>query len=1131
MRVRLVVAALLAVGLSGFTVRAQEVPTLEVDPDVVMLGETTAVEGSGFEPGVVTIYFNSTDNEPAAAPVEHVGQFNFKVEIAGLNEGPHFVIACNNESRTGICRQEARAALRVVAGSTTTTSPRVTTTTRPVTTTTAPQVTTTTVQTAAITTTSTSPARQTTTIAPGVVTIAPTTVGGLAVATTVAGPGTIPPNVVASIPDGPDPTFDPTPDDLAIVTTTEGPSFQSGSNVGDYPDLSVVAIEVSQGIQNMNSTMPLVADRTTWIRVHVDSEGVDSWAPVDGALLLQRSGRPNLVMVPDNGPIATKQPRTNINSTLNFEVPDAYLGDGSLSITALVWAFDASSLDTVEPNPGNNQMQETVEFHTADIPTIWLVALDDGAGPGWVVNDLTPLLGFAQIVHQDLLDYHPTAYVNYEAYPTVVEPGPEALVPDEWKLGWAPSDDPDDEDNEATDMPRRSEPNARVAWLTADLLDEANVLSMIDPATPTDGYSGWATDGVAWNKPAAGTPAHEFGHNRDLKHVACKDADGNGVPDEIKGGAIDPYHPNGLPPQCSLAPITPLGYYGLTTERGSLTVYSNDPTDPAAAYPFMSYKNPGWTDPYDWCLLLDFVSVPCSPAGIGVPPKVLQYAADCDPEPIGNGFGLELCLIDQLPPPSDPFGGDNAGTVPFGGPIEYGFQTACDSAMTVFTRFKGVAGESEGPAQASWPCTPVTSADGTTEHFFTVEIAEGDVEIGTIVTPSEPDAWMLVSGYVDLESGEAAIRQMAMRETIPESLRQRYLDNIVGAVTGVSPMAYSLSVRTEDGGAVSRIPLDLDGAGHGDGSERGAIVGFFQVIPAAAGCSSCFVRIDHLDGEIERKQISPQSPSVGPVQVSDTGDSTLIEWTATDPDGEPLTFDVLWSADGEEWIHAATGISDTSLLVPQSARYPGGGAVEVRVVANDGSRTGTATSAPFTAPGHDPLLFITGVPESGSAEQYDTVLLQAQVMDPEDKGPQPDTVVWRSDLGGELHVGPLLRTRDLVPGLHSFTVEAADADGNAVTTGFQLQVIPRSTPTRYLESPDAAAVARLTGEPPTGDPLTNGGEGPATADAVAAADAADPPANDSGGSSLPLVIGLLAAVGMAGAAAFGVRRRHLGGRA
>ena len=32
----------------------------------------------------------------------------------------------------------------------------------------------------------------------------------------------------------------------------------------------------------------------------------------------------------------------------------------------------------------------------------------------------------------------------------------------------------------------------------------------------------------------------------------------------------------------------------------------------------MSYADPGWNDPYDWCLLLTSFGVPCSPAALGL---------------------------------------------------------------------------------------------------------------------------------------------------------------------------------------------------------------------------------------------------------------------------------------------------------------------------------------------------------------------------------------------------------------------------------------------------------------------------------------------------------------------------------
>ncbi len=94
--------------------------------------------------------------------------------------------------------------------------------------------------------------------------------------------------------------------------------------------------------------------------------------------------------------------------------------------------------------------------------------------------------------------------------------------------------------------------------------------------------------------------------------------------------------------------------------------------------------------------------MPCSPASIGVPPKILQPAADCDPEPAGNGIGIDLCLIDQLPPPADPLGSEPDPSRS-GGPVPYAMQTVCEGAMSSYLFLKIDGADVDVPVEVDCP--------------------------------------------------------------------------------------------------------------------------------------------------------------------------------------------------------------------------------------------------------------------------------------------------------------------------------------------------------------------------------------------------------------------------------------------
>ncbi len=564
-------------------------PSLSVAPQAGTVGQQLTATGSGFDAGSVSVHVDAVvpGGHVAVGPVGGGGGFNLSFAIPNIATGPHTLIACRDLGAGGGCREQATASFRVVAPPATTTTlpvivlPTTTTTTMPV----------------IVLPTTTIPSTPTTT----------TTLPSFGISTTSPGVPTVPP--VVGGPEttlGGDPGYDPTPDDIAI-STTSAPLGEAQPPGEIVPDIFVRGIEITQGIQDLESRMPLVAGRRTTVRVHI---GVDpGFAFVDGALLIERPGQEDVVLHPDNGPITPGLDRTDIDSALNFELDSALYAAGEATFTAQVWSAGYTSISD-EPDSANNLMSKSVEFHVADIPTVWLFALDDGAGPGPDVPDLNVLLGFAQVVNADLLNYLPIAQINFDAYPGPVLPGPEAVEPGLWDLSL-------DADVDDTAFDRRHEPNQRMASLAelGGFLDDGIVLGVFDESIPSGGYTGWAGYGVSWSKPVAGTPAHEVGHTQGLNHVNCLgDTDGDGVSQEAEGGTIDWSHPNGLPPVCSLAPIDPDGYFGFTNYQSPVTIYSNDPTHPQAAFPFMGYQSPGWADPYHWCRLLDSFGVPCNPA-------------------------------------------------------------------------------------------------------------------------------------------------------------------------------------------------------------------------------------------------------------------------------------------------------------------------------------------------------------------------------------------------------------------------------------------------------------------------------------------------------------------------------------
>lgn len=618
-RVLTVVVLIAFMGTLAPGAPAQQIgPVLELTPDSGLPGTMVTADGTGFLPGTpVALFLNIIEGDPMVdGVVDDAGRFSLRFPIPDVPPRRHQVIACNPYSPSALfCPDQAQAFLRVLPPPTTTTSPPQQTTTTPpiVTETTGPQ---------------------------------PTTTSSLSLSGTTTSTTSPPPTLAG---------------DLLFTTTSTSlqipPAFQDPGDPPFYPDLEITGVEVTQGIQDMQNRMPLVAGKKTLVRVYVGIHqpepgggigglvgetppqliGPEGYSPVDGLLYLQRGSESHFVYA-DNGSITAfveGSDRNDPSQTLNFSLPPSWT-HGQVKITAFIWSVHPDTALTIESDAGNNFAEGTVVFYEADKPQVLMWRLDPVSTPA--LDDA----GYQEAIDratESFQRHHPVDTPNFVVIYPSLGPGPL----------WG-----DDEPSDEWDfVDARGEPLDRMKWVyyTSNLSGGVRFIGMIPSDTPRDG-AGLASSPVAWSVPNDTTPAHEAAHFYGVKHAPCRDNDNDGVPDEVSGGGagwVDWAYPHGFP-NCSIGPTDPAGYYGTDLLASSLEIYSNDPNHPNARWPWMGYRHPRWTDTYHYCLLGQVYDIPCNPASIGVPPKVLLPPVDCGPAQ-GNGLQLDLCLAVEPPTP------------------------------------------------------------------------------------------------------------------------------------------------------------------------------------------------------------------------------------------------------------------------------------------------------------------------------------------------------------------------------------------------------------------------------------------------------------------------------------------------
>ena len=258
---------------------------------------------------------------------------------------------------------------------------------------------------------------------------------------------------------------------------------------------------------------------------------------------------------------------------------------------------------------------------------------------------------------------------------------------------------------------------------------------------------------------------------------------------------------------------------------------------------------------------------------------------------------------------------------------------------------------------------------------------------------------------------------------------------------------YALELRNAQGQALFVRHFDvaqtiaMTSAGSVSGTE-----GVFQeIVPWQSGTTRVVIR--HGPQEIFSAKVSAGVPQV--TLLSPNGgehwppySEQTITWTASDSDGDPLYYTVLYSPDnGTTWSAIATNITATTTTVDVAA-LPGGDAARIRVVASDGVNTARDDSdRAFSVEGKPPEAMIIS-PAAGTVVAPGAPLrLEGAATDLEDGFITDDTRFrWTSSVIGELGVGRQLTLDDLPPGWHTLTLAVTDSDGFTVAASVDVLV-------------------------------------------------------------------------------------------
>jgi hypothetical protein len=251
-------------------------------------------------------------------------------------------------------------------------------------------------------------------------------------------------------------------------------------------------------------------------------------------------------------------------------------------------------------------------------------------------------------------------------------------------------------------------------------------------------------------------------------------------------------------------------------------------------------------------------------------------------------------------------------------------------------------------------------------------------------------------------------------------------------------VTYRLELLDTSGAVLFSLPFEPIKDTETENAEQG----FFLTVPFDPRTAR--VRITRNAQELGGVTVSANAPQVRllqPIGGETITDRLTIRWEASDQDNDPLLYTVQYSPDlGASWQALVTQTPETTLTLDDTLSLSGSNEALIRVIANDGVNTGSATSDSFTVQSHAPVVHIDTPGNQAIFAFNSQVIFTGGARDAEDGPLGDESLKWLLN-GQVLGSGEEIALGELAPGDYEIILEAEDSDNNKATASVTITIV------------------------------------------------------------------------------------------